>query len=55
MLDPSNPHVGSSETDDTESPKTFVARLFRIAPAFGFGGICNLDVKERARLQLIGM
>jgi len=32
-----------------EGPKTFAARLCRIAPAFGFGGVGNGRVRERAR------
>ena len=36
----------------TESPKTFVARLFRIAPAFGIGGLGNAYIRDSLRTDL---
>ncbi|KAH9254140.1 hypothetical protein BASA81_007729 [Batrachochytrium salamandrivorans] len=35
-----------------EGPKSFVARLGRIAPAFGFGGIYNAKIRNFARAEL---
>lgn len=35
-----------------EGPKAFVARLGRIAPAFGFGGIYNAKIRGFARAKL---
>lgn len=36
----------------SEGPKTFVARIFRIAPAFGFGGVANQMIRTNVRGSL---